>query len=49
MELDIDVLAALADADDEIRDADRKRKAARASVPNSEKARDEAAQSVADA
>ncbi len=49
MELDIDILAALADADDEIRSADRKRKAARASVPNSEKARDEAAQAVADA
>ncbi|MFT6147291.1 MAG: putative nucleic acid-binding Zn-ribbon protein [Myxococcota bacterium] len=49
MELDIDVLAALAHADDEIRDADRKRASARASVPNSEKARDEAAKAVADA
>lgn len=49
MELDIDVLAALADVDDVIRDADRKRKAARASVPAAQKARDNAEQAVSEA
>ncbi len=49
MELDIDILAALANADDEIRDADRKRTAARASIPNSEKARNIAEKAVEDA